>query len=201
MLLTQLFFSAFFYCIFAKAAKYEYADDFENDLIGEEFEEEGEKNYGYYGERCPPQPANCVCPFPNQSLIFRSSSDPPYCQRIYFPCFNKIQCPSGYQGACASVNAVFLAQCPRNRPQQCPSGFRLVRGTQGKLNCIKFVTPLNFSSSCQQNEYATCLRIRSPSCPQPICPPACPRPFYYGQGEEDIYIATANGNVEVIELN
>lgn len=152
---------------------------------------------------CPLPPVNhCICPLPSQSLIYRSSSEPPYCQRIYFPVFTNnaanaansfIQCPVGFRPACSSVQATFLPACPRRRPAQCPAGFRLVRGASGTLQCIRFAAPLNPTTVQQQavcgaGDYAVCLQIRQPIyCPRP-------QPIVYN---EEVFVGPNGGEVVV----
>lgn len=172
--------------------------DFESDFVAEQ----PEKWYGGCNP-CPPCPNfNCQCPSPNQSLIYRSSSEPPYCQRIYFPANNLlgstsggssalIQCPVGFQAACSSTTATFLPACPRRRPAQCPSGFRLVRGTQGRLQCIRFAAPLNAQSAqgiCGVGEFPVCLQIRQPIfCQQP-------QPVVYTGPNGGVLVSGQNGS-------
>lgn len=115
-----------------------------------------------------PTPRNCFCHSRNQSLIYSSSSKPPYCQRIYFTSPRITQCPRGYRPACASAGTFHLVHCPRRRPLQCPNGFWLIRGSSGNYFCIKAKRPLNLGSQCRSNEYSVCLKVA------PVGPPCQP---------------------------
>lgn len=101
----------------------------------------------------------CRCP-PRQSLVYRSSAEPPYCQRIYFPGCNSIRCPEGYVGTCFGSVATHKVSCPRRRPHKCPNGFWLVRGTQGRFNCVKVARPCASDRACKADEYAVCIKAR-----------------------------------------
>lgn len=101
----------------------------------------------------------CRCPA-RQSLIFRSSAEPPYCQRIYFPGCDSIRCPEGYAGACFGSVATHKVSCPRRRPHKCPNGFWFVRGTQGKFNCVKVARPCDAERACRHDEYAVCIKVK-----------------------------------------
>ena len=109
---------------------------------------------------------DCTCPS-RQSLIFRSSAEPPYCQRISFSerargCRETRFCPSGYVLACFGAVATHRTRCPRVRRFGCPAGEWLVRGTRGRWNCLKVVRPRRAALAlCRgTSEYAACIRVR-----------------------------------------
>ena len=110
--------------------------------------------------------SNCRCPSPRQSLVYRSSAEPPYCQRIYFPGCRKISCPSGFVGACFGVAATYRPHCSRRRPRRCPNGYWLARGTKGRFSCIRVARPRgnNPEKGCASSEYAVCVKVKPAGC-------------------------------------